>query len=537
MTDDSILLSRYAETHTEDAFAELVHRHITLVYSAALRRSGGNTHRAEDATQIVFTDLARKAKTLSRHASLTGWLHTSTRYAVSTIIRSEIRRQNREQEACNNMDESTDACWQQLRPVIDETLDRLDKRDREVILLRFFDNQTFAAIGQKLHSTEDAARKRTERALDKLRRHLTRRGVTSTAAALGLALSTHAATTVPAHLPLAITHSALAATAATSTATAGALGSLALIGQLKTGMIALTLAAALATVGSATLVIVASQQHIKLVQLRAETTTTWNPELHRLRQRLVTTERQHDELQKQLADARAKPPRRGRTLTALIQDITEAQEQDPEYVALERRRERLTIQKRYGHLFELLGLDAETREQFKELLTDEYIIRGKLIRESSKQTSDGLSDYDLVQDYQTNVLDEKVRALLGDDALALFREHRTIEERTKPYRVDTILLDLADAGHSVSPEQQTALVRMFYEEISKQEPHFKSDNLETEAGIVANGGLSPGEQSLLDRASSHFSPEQRAIIRNYFMENRSQHLLTLRARQEMADGN
>src|SRR5262245_32218128 len=97
--EDTELLRRYARDGDEKAFAELVRRRIGLVYSVALRRVGGNRHRAEDAVQSVFTDLARKAAALSQRGVLIGWLHRSTQFAAAGIVRAEQRRQAHEHEA------------------------------------------------------------------------------------------------------------------------------------------------------------------------------------------------------------------------------------------------------------------------------------------------------------------------------------------------------------------------------------------------------------------------------------------------------
>ena len=98
MTPDSELLGRYAQTRSEDAFAELVRRHVNLVYSAALRQVNGDAHLAQDVAQTVFTDLARKAGSLARRESLTGWLYTSAHFAASKIVRTENRRRDREEK-------------------------------------------------------------------------------------------------------------------------------------------------------------------------------------------------------------------------------------------------------------------------------------------------------------------------------------------------------------------------------------------------------------------------------------------------------
>src|SRR3954467_3135206 len=99
MIDDAELLHRYATTRAEGDFAELVQRHVNLVYSAALRQVNGDAHLAQDVTQLVFADLARKAESLASHRVLAGWLFTSTRFAAAKAVRGERRRQAREAEA------------------------------------------------------------------------------------------------------------------------------------------------------------------------------------------------------------------------------------------------------------------------------------------------------------------------------------------------------------------------------------------------------------------------------------------------------
>jgi len=220
MSDDAELLRRYAGNRDEDAFAELVHRHLGLVYHAALRQCGGDAHRAEDVAQMVFTDLARKAAKLARRPVLAGWLYTSTRYAAGQAVRTEARRQAREQEvhAMNEIFSQTNANspaepaaeWERLRPVIDDALHALGDRDREAVLLRFFEGRGFAEVGAILALSEDAARMRVDRALEKLRASLVRRGITSTTAALGIALANQAAAIAPAGVAATVTGAVLA---------------------------------------------------------------------------------------------------------------------------------------------------------------------------------------------------------------------------------------------------------------------------------------------------------------------------------------
>ena len=190
MNDDAVLLRRYAEEGSETAFTELVRRHVDLVYGAAIRRTG-DPHRAADVSQQVFTKLAREARTLSRHPVLAAWLHTATRHAALNLMISEQRRLVRESAALE-LDTATGGAtpdWDRLRPLLDAAIDELPETDRAAVVLRFLERRPFAEIGAALRVTEDAARMRTDRALDKLRAALERRGITSTAAALGVLVS------------------------------------------------------------------------------------------------------------------------------------------------------------------------------------------------------------------------------------------------------------------------------------------------------------------------------------------------------------
>src|SRR4051812_44297054 len=193
MMDDAALLRRYAETRDEAAFTELVRRHLDGVYSIARRRVGGDSHLAEDVAQQVFLGLARGAKRLSNHPVLAGWLYTTTRNASANVVRTERRRKAHEQEAHVMHDTLSngpgDDDWNQLAPVIERAVDRLNESDRVAVLLRFVERRTFGEIGAALRLSEDAARKRVDRALDKLRGILGRSGVNSSAAALAGALT------------------------------------------------------------------------------------------------------------------------------------------------------------------------------------------------------------------------------------------------------------------------------------------------------------------------------------------------------------
>lgn len=216
MTEDADLLRRYADENSEAAFADLVRRHVDHVYSTALRLVGGDAHRAEDVTQMVFVSLARKAPALIPHPVLAGWLYTAAHHAAAQVVRGEARRRRHEEEA-HTMNEilkdvsGAKADWEQVRPVLDAALRELGERDREAVVLRFFVQRPFAEIGRVLRVSEDAARMRVERAVEKLRLQLVRRGVSSSAGALLIVLETHVLGAAPAGLASSVAHVACAA--------------------------------------------------------------------------------------------------------------------------------------------------------------------------------------------------------------------------------------------------------------------------------------------------------------------------------------
>jgi len=252
--DDAQLLRQYVEARSEADFAELVRRHVDLVFSAALRQVGGDPHRAEEVTQMVFISLARKASSLCRHPCLPAWLYQSTRFAASNVRREEQRRLAYERAAGAQPPtggEPADAAdWGQLRPVLDDAMNELSGSDREAVLLRFFSNQPFAEVGRRLGLNENTARMRVDRALDKLHTQLARRGITSTAAALATVLSANAVLAAPAGVAAAATGAAL--TGATG------VGGLVFLNLMSSIKLQVGLAAALLATGATT---VALQQY------------------------------------------------------------------------------------------------------------------------------------------------------------------------------------------------------------------------------------------------------------------------------------
>jgi RNA polymerase sigma factor (sigma-70 family) len=210
--DDQQLLRAYAGQRSDDAFAALVKRHASLVYGTACRKLG-NPAEAEEVTQAVFVALAKKAPFLCHHANLSGWVHQTTLLECRQHLRAELRRRRREQTAMqlNDPPPGHDGA---LAAELDDALLELPEKDRQPLLLRFFENLSLREVGQALSIREDAAQKRVSKSLTLLERILRRRGKDIGGAALVAALG-GASQAAPAHVVLIATEAALAG--ATST--------------------------------------------------------------------------------------------------------------------------------------------------------------------------------------------------------------------------------------------------------------------------------------------------------------------------------
>ena len=249
MTDSNTLLSEYARTGSESAFRELVSRYIDLVYSTAFRLVDGDVESAQDVAQTVFVALADQARTLPKDVMLGGWLHLRTRFAAGKLMRTERRRQLRERQAAemNAIEDESESNLAQVAPVLDEAIGQLNAEDRNAILLRFFEQKDFRSVGNALGSSEEAARKRVDRALEKLHVLLRHRGATLSAAALGTALATEAVTAAPAGLAAAISAAALSGTTITTAAVIAATKTIAMT-TLQKASVTVTIAL-LASIG------------------------------------------------------------------------------------------------------------------------------------------------------------------------------------------------------------------------------------------------------------------------------------------------
>jgi RNA polymerase sigma factor (sigma-70 family) len=206
---DDELLRIFQTTGEESPFAELVRRHLGLVHSAAMRITC-QPGLAEEVSQLVFIKLARVRSPLATGLSIVAWLHRTTRSTAIDLVRAETRRRKREKTAASLAMDPTLIPWDEISPILDDVINKLAEDERHAVLCRFFGDQSHADLARSLGLSQDAARMRVNRALEKIRTLLEKKGITTTASALAVALPSHVFAAPPTGLASTVASTALA---------------------------------------------------------------------------------------------------------------------------------------------------------------------------------------------------------------------------------------------------------------------------------------------------------------------------------------
>jgi RNA polymerase sigma factor (sigma-70 family) len=256
-TGDMELVQEYARHSSEEAFATLVSRHVNLVYSVALRQLG-DAPLAEEVTQAAFIILARKAGSLGPKTVVSAWLCRTAHYVAARALRTQRRRQGREQEvymqSLLNQPEPDSSPWPDIAPLLDTAMARLGEKDHSAIVLRYFEGKDLKQVGAALGVNENAAKTRVSRAVEKLRRFFVQRGITLSAAAIAGAISTHSVQAAPVALAKSVTAIAMTKGAAASGSTLTLIkGALTIMAWTKAKTAIVVGVAAILTVGTTTL--------------------------------------------------------------------------------------------------------------------------------------------------------------------------------------------------------------------------------------------------------------------------------------------
>jgi len=528
---DAQLLRDYAECRDEAAFREIVARHTDFVYSAALRQVE-SSDLAADIAQGVFVDLARKARPVGERltpgSSLAGWLHRGTRYAALNHLRDTRRRLTNERQAMEQLltNSESSADWEQIRPALDEALDRLGDEDREALLLRYFKNQDFRAVGLALGMSDDAAQKRVSRALERLREFFTKRNVTIGASGLVVVISANAVQAAPAGLAATIsTAAALAGTTLATTTTATAIKTIAMT-PIQKALITATIAA----VAGAGI-------------YEARQAATMRSQVQTLKQQQAPSTEQLRQLQRERDDA----PNRLTALIAENEQLKASQKaaellklrgevgslrqslanmaatnrpsvglsalmRDPAMKEYIHQKQLKAVKERYAPLVQQLNLTPEDTEKFTQLVGDALLKGTDLASSLTQGDGNRVQTLKAMADTRTE-MQNQLQALLGEAGYAQYTQFN----QAIPAQTMVKLLNQQLGDNGLSDDQSAHLAQIVAAEPyaathgidGELDPAFFSSQEDIDAYLQQ---VVASNQRILDQASSFLTSQQLAAL-------------------------
>lgn len=447
---DLELLQQFARDQSQDAFNDLVQRHVNLVYSAALRQVR-SPHLAEEAAQSAFCQLARHAHTLahSPNTVLTAWLYQVTRNAAIDLTRSEARRQAREQIAFQmSAIHHPDADWKQIEPLLDEAMNTLDEPDRTALLLRYFENQSLREVGQRLGTSDDAAQKRVSRALDKLRAYFEAQKLSIGTTSLVALVSSHAVQAAPVGLA-----ASLAAHAVLTTATATATATTLTLSAPTSALASNTLALAMTTTQKAILTTavvgalatgIYQAREISHLREKVQTLTRQNSDSAALAQRLKQAELDRDQAKAQPTSSSAqnqspsqpasKNPNELHKLRGEVGRLRQEKAEigassslskvtaNPEARKMLRDQQKIGMSMMYAGFASQAKLTPDQSTKLNDLLADHIMANVGHVTDMLRDKP-GVDQIDEIFGAQEKALQEKVHELLGEDAQAQYLDY------------------------------------------------------------------------------------------------------------------
>ncbi len=200
-TDDRQLLERFTARRDEAAFEALVRRHGPMVLDVC-RRVLHNAHDAEDAFQATFLVLARKAGSIRKRESISGWLYRVGYHMALKARASAAARHKREAQVARpeGTDPLAELTGRELLAVFDEQLQGLPECERVALVLCYLEGKTCDEAAREAGCSESTLKRRLERGKGRMRTRLARRGIALPAALLAAGLATSAKAVVPAPL-------------------------------------------------------------------------------------------------------------------------------------------------------------------------------------------------------------------------------------------------------------------------------------------------------------------------------------------------
>ncbi len=531
MTSDLDLLRQFTRENSQDAFSEIVRRHLDLVYSAALRQVR-SPQLAEEVAQSVFTDLARNAGKMSGTgvppvSSLTPWLYAVTRRTAIDIIRKESRRQLREQIAVEMNDMNATANdWTQIAPFLDDAMAALDETDRNAVLLRYFENKSLREVGEALGASEDTAQKRVSRAVERLREFFSKRNVTIGAGGLAILISANAVQSAPVGLAATISAAAILTGTAVHTSTVIAATKTIAMTILQKTIIVATLAAAVGTG------IFEAHQNSQLrdqVQTLQQQQTASTEQLRQL-------QRERDDATNRLTaliaeNEQLKASRKAAELLKLRGEVGALRQSlanmaatnrpsaglsalmsDPAMKEYIHQKQLKAIKERYAPLVQQLNLTPEDTEKFTQLVGDALLKGTDLASSLTQGGGDRIQTLKAMADTRTE-MQNQLQALLGEAGYAQYTQFN----QAIPAQTTVKLLNQQLGDNGLSDDQSAHLAQIVAAEPyaathgidGELDPAFFSSQEDIDAYLQQ---VVASNQRILDQASSFLTSQQLAAL-------------------------
>ncbi len=509
-SDDMQLLREYAHGHSEEAFSALVSRNINLVYSAALR-SVNNPHQAEEITQAVFLTLARKSGALRRGTVLSGWLYQTARLTASNFIRAETRRQNREQQAHiqSTMNAPEPEAWTRVGPLLEEAMAQLNEKDRNAIVLRFFEGKPLKEVGEALGASEDAAKMRVSRALDKLRDFFHRRGITVPSAALAAAISENSIQAAPAGLAASVASVVHGAALSVSTLSLTT-GAIQIMTSTKIG-VAIGACAAAAIIALQWQQVSAQKQSVKQLeaQVAQDAQTSWSQqaEIAKLQERNAFYAKSAESTSRDVAKARAKATA---AISAAKSAVAAGSKggsfaqmfKDPDMLKAMRDQQVSMMKIKYTPLIKQLNLSPEQADKFYQILTD-HVSKGMEALQSGTLNPDA-------RKASKQATEADLKSLLGDAGYAQYNDF----SENSGDRSQLMLMTQAFGDNPLSDAQQQQLLQVMK---TARQAAKVNNPLASASDKTANveQELQQQEQvnqNVLQQAAAFLSPDQLQVL-------------------------
>ncbi len=456
------LLQTYVAQNDDEAFRQLVERHLDMVYHTALRRTG-NPALAQDVSQQVFTILARKAKRLKAGSGLGGWLHRTALYESAKMLRSERRRAAKMKELAERQPERSLAPpSDDTLPELDEAIESLPDKDREAIILRFFEGQSFRSMGQSMGKSEDACQKQVSRALVKLNLLLTQRGFAASVAGLTTLLTAESSKAAPAALHQVIASNALAESQALSSA-ALITHNFATMTLSKTKLVLVVAAISAVPVGFQWKKIQELESQLEVSVPLVEFTAKESA-VNALTQRLTAAELNIKKLETENAAHLAAASQEGGKKEASPFSSVAKMFEDPAMQGVLRQQMEGQVKAMFGDLLDSFEFEPKERANLETILIDKLMIAAsKGIKAMDQSLSaDERKEAAALVESEMNAFDARIREDYGDeiaDKVKLYEESSFERQELTAFKSA-----LAQKGLELPFETEEELMAVMYEE-------------------------------------------------------------------------